>query len=326
MAVRTRRWNGTILVGGGGEEPDNFVLGETEPTALTNGAGKMPGHPSIGSLPIINGDVTVTAGTVFEDRIVNGRLFVNHSSGAQTIVRNVEVRGAAVPPSSGSAVPLVTVQGLQGTITSSTQQVLFEFVTIRPQTPSSYWDGFGRKCFKTVRCLIEDVNDGWQIFSSTADGLVRVTDEGSCLTMFAQFQPDAANPRPVTHNDGVQNQGSLDDPDFTGTAINARPSTTRSNPLPPIRDELSAIMLNSNTQTRAGIKLDRCFMRGGIYCFNAGLPNGYVEITNTKFERPGTAADGFAPSRAISINPSVTRLVSGNTYFDNGATVPVING
>jgi hypothetical protein len=303
---------------------DGFILGVTEPTALTNGAGRMPGHPTAGSLTVVNGDVTVAAGTTYEDKIVNGRLFVNWSGTTQTIVRNVEVRGPATPPASGSAVPLVQVNNLPSTMTASTQQVLFEFVTIRPQTTSSYWDGFGRKGFKTVRCLVEDINDGWQVFSTTVDGIVRVTDEGSCLTGFAQFQPDVANPRPVTHNDGIQNQGSLDDPDFTGTAINARPSTTRSSPLPPIRDELSAVMLNSNTQSRAGIALDRVWIRGGIYSVNAGLPSGYVEITDSKFERPGT--DTWAPDRAISINVGVTRVVTGNTYIDNGATVPVING
>lgn len=309
-------------------ETDGFILGVTEPTALTNGAGKMPGRPAIGSLEVVNGDVTVAAGTVYQDKIVNGRLTVTWSGGAQTIVRNVEVRGPAAAPTTGSAVPLVQVTGLPGTMTSSTQQVLFEFVTIRPQTTSDFWDGFGRKGFKTVRCLIEDVNDGWQVFSTTGDGLVRVTDEGSCLTQLAQFRPDVAynnsSPRAETHNDGIQNQGSLDEPVFTGTAINARHSTTRSNPLPPIRTQIAAVMLNSNTQSRSGIRMNRCWVRGGIYAINAGLTSGYVEITDSKFERPST--DTRAPDRAISINPSCDRLVTGNTYLDNGAAVPVING
>jgi hypothetical protein len=288
----------------------------------------MPGHPAVGDLQVVNGDVTVPAGTVYEDKWVNGRLFVNWSGGPQTIVRNVYVAGPATPPTSGSAVPLVQVQNLPGTMTSSTQQVLFEYVTIRPQTTSSWWDGFGRKGFKTVRCWLEDINDGWQVFSTTADGIIRAGDEGSCLTRFAQFQPDVAynnsSPRPVTHNDGVQNQGSLDEFVMVGTSINARPSTTRSNPLPPIRDELSAVMLNSNTQSRAGLRADRCWFRGGIYTINAGLPSGFVEITGCRFERPGT--DTWAPDRAISLNTGLTRTVTGNTYLDNGATVPVING
>jgi hypothetical protein len=288
----------------------------------------MPGHPSVASLTVVNGDVTVTAGTTYEDKIVNGRLFVNWSGTTQTIVRNVEVRGPATAPTTGSAVPLVQVNNLPGTMTSSTQQVLFEYVTIRPQTASDFWDGFGRKGFRTVRCLIEDTNDGWQVFSTTADGLVRVTDDGSCLTQLAQFRPDVAynnsSPRAETHNDGIQNQGSLDEPIFTGTAINARHSTTRSNPLPPTRIQIAAVMLNTNTQSRSGIRLDRCWIRGGIYSVNAGLSSGYVEIIDSRFERPGT--DARAPDRAISINPSCARLVTGNTYLDNGATVPVING
>lgn len=307
---------------------DSFVLGVTEPTALTNGAGKMPGYPALGSLEVINGDVTVSAGTTLENKYINGRLFVNWSATTQTVVNNVYVAGYAVAPSSGSAVPLVQVQGLPGTITSSTPKVLFQFVTIRPQTPSDFWDGFGRKCFKTVRCLIEDINDGWQIFSTTSDGLVNVEDEGSCLLGFVQFRPDVAynngSPRAETHNDGIQNQGSLDDPLFVGTAINARHSQTKSNPLPPTRTQISAIMLNSNTQSRAGIILHNAWIRGGIYAVNAGLPSAYVEIIDSKFERPGT--DTYAPDRAISINPSADRLVTGNTYIDNGATVPVING
>lgn len=307
---------------------DSFVLGVTEPTALTNGAGNMPGYPSLGSLEVINGDVTVAAGTTLENKYINGRLFVNWSAFFQTTVNNCYVAGYLVPPSTGSAVPLVTVQGLPGTVTPSTAKVLFQFVTVRPQTPSDFWDGFGRKCFKTVRCLIDDINDGWQIFSGTTDGLVNVEDEGSCLLGFVQFRPDVAYnngaPRPETHNDGIQNQGSLDDPKFTGTAINARHSQTKSNPLPPTRTQLSAVMLNSNTQTRAGIILHQVFIRGGIYAINAGLPDAYVEIIDSKFERPGT--DTYAPDRAISINALADRLVTGNTYFDNGATVPVING
>lgn len=301
---------------------DGFELGVTEPTPETNGAGNMPGHPAVASLPVVNGDVTVAAGTTYEDRVINGRLFVNWAP--DTVVQNVYIAGPATAPTSGSAVPLVTIQNLPGTMTSSTAQVLLQYVTVRPQTPSSYWDGIGRKGFKTVRCWLEDINDGWQVFSTTADGLIRAGDEGSCLTRFAQFQPDAANPRPVTHNDGVQNQGSLDEFVMVGTSINARPSTTRSNPLPPIRDELSAVMLNSNTQSRAGVRMDRCWIRGGIYAVNAGLPSGYVEITDSRFERPGT--DAWAPDRAISLNSGLTRVVTGNTYLDNGATVPVING
>lgn len=307
---------------------DSFILGVTEPTAATNGAGNMPGYPSLGSLTVVNGDVTVAAGTTYENAYINGRLFVNWSATTQTVVNNVYVAGYATPPSSGSAVPLVQVNNIPGTVTSSTPKVLLNFVTVRPQTPSDFWDGIGRKCFKTVRCLIEDVNDGWQIFSTTADGIVNVEDEGSCMLGFVQFRPDVAYnngaPRAETHNDGIQNQGSLDEPRFTGTAINARHSQTKSNPLPPTRTQLSAVMLNSNTQTRAGIILDRVFIRGGIYAVNAGLPDGYVEITNSLFERPGT--DTYAPDRAISINPGVARVVTGNTYMDNGATVPVING
>jgi hypothetical protein len=305
-------------------ESDAFVLGETEPTPLTNGAGRMPGRAAYGDLTVVNGDVTVAAGEILEDKIIKGRVFLTWHATNPARMRNCEVQGPASPPTSGSAVPLVQINNLPTVMTSTTTQVQVEFVTIRPQTTSSYWDGIGRKGFKTVRCWIEDVNDGWQVFSTTTDGIIRAGDEGSCLTYFAQFQPDAANPRPVTHDDGVQNQGSLDEFVMVGTSINARPSTTRSNPLPPIRDELSAVMLNSNTQTRAGLRADKCWFRGGIYTINAGLSSGYVEITNSKFERPGT--DTWAPDRAISINSGVTRVVTGNTYLDNGATVPVING
>jgi hypothetical protein len=309
---------------------DDFVLGTTEPTPEINGAGNMPGHPALEDLEVVNGNVTVPAGTIYEDKYVNGRLFVNWDP--NTIVRNVYVAGPASPPTSGSAVPLIQMQNLPGTMTSTTAMSTFEFVTIRPQTTSDFWDGIGRKGFKTVRCWIEDVNDGWQVFSGTADGLVRVRDEGSCLTRLAQFRPDVAYnngaPRAETHNDGIQNQGSLDEPVFIGTSLNARHSETRSNPLPPTRTQIAAVMLNSNTQSRAGIRMDQCWVYGGIFSINAGLSSGYVEITNSRFERPGTDmfGDGRAPDKAISINAAVTRLVSGNVYMDNGATVPVSNG
>jgi hypothetical protein len=311
---------------------DGFVLGVTEPTPDTNGAGHMPGRAAYGDLTVVNGDVTVAAGEILEDKIIKGRVFLTWHATNPARMRNCEVQGPASPPTSGSAVPLVQINGLPGTMTPTTTQVLVEFVTIRPQTTSDFWDGIGRKGFKTVRCWLEDVNDGWQIFSGTADGIVRVTDEGSCLTRLAQFRPDIAynngSPRPETHNDGIQNQGSLDEPDFTGTSINARHSTTRSNPLPPTRTQIAAVMLNSNTQTRAGIKLDRCWIRGGIYSINGGLPSGTVIITDSRFERPGTDVygDGRAPDRAISLNSGLTKTVTGNVYEDNGATVPVING
>lgn len=305
---------------------DGFVLGETEPTPAINGAGNMLGFPAYEDLEVVNSDVTVAAGATYENKIVNARMFVNWHP--DTVVQNVYVRGPVTAPTSGSAVPLITMQNLPGTMTASTPKVLFKFVTIKPQTPSDFWDGIGRKGFHTERCWIEDVNDGWQVFSTTSDGLVRVSDNGSCLTRMAQFRPDVAYnngaPRAETHNDGLQNQGSLDEPVFTGTSINARHSQTTSNPLPPTRTQIAGIMLNSNTQSRSGIILRKVWMRGGIYTINAGLSSGYVEITDSRFERPGT--ETYAPDRAISLNPGLTRLVSGNTYIDNGATVPVING
>lgn len=310
-----------------------FVLGETEASPDNTGGGtyvESDGSQRAAPTIVVNTDITVGPGQVYEDRIINGRLLVDGSA-TPGRARNCIVRGSATPPTSGSTLNLVSIINLPATLVEGAPQAILENVTIDPQVASNWWAGIGNKNYKTIRCLIRNVVDGYSIFSSTADGIVNVSDEGSYVGELTRFAPDVAynntTPRDETHDDCIQNQGSKDNPIFTGTTLNARQSQTKSSPLPPVRSNLAAVMLNANTQTRAGIILRKAVLKGGIFCVNVGIASGYVEMTDCKVERPGSAADGYAPNVAISIRSTVTQLIQRVFYIDQPTTpVPVTNG
>lgn len=299
--------------------PGPFTLGVTEPVGGGNvGAGVLRAYPADiitvdGPVSLSGSVYTIAAGATVVDRIIPG--FVNLGDGAT--LENCAVTG----PTSEVATVRAMVQG------PTTGLAEVRFCTIEPQVASAYQDGVGPRNLLVDRSWITGVTDGARAFN-TAGGPINLELRASLIEFMAQFAPDVPNSRTETHNDGIQVQGTAatvadDDVLIDGCKINARHSTTKGN-IPPYRDQISALMMTSNVgQMRVAVR--DSWLLGGIYCINAGSDGltsaTHLTVTGTRFERPGT--DALAPDVALAVDASVTLTHSGNTYIDNGATVPV---
>lgn len=330
----TATHRGPVIGGPPGEPPpappwsDPFVHRETKPSASNTGVGyyedrDVPTINATGSTGVSYNSgskvYTVASGITVENRVFHG--FVDLGNNAY--LRNCHIIG---PPSE-----VTTVRALvQGPSTSG--QATIEFCTIDPQTASAYYDGIGRGIFAR-RCHIMNVTDSVRAFSTSSNG-ARIRVEDCLLERMAQFSPDYVNTRGETHNDHIQFQGNPhgnnDDIVLDGCAVNARHSLTKGD-IPPYRAEIAAVMMTpQNSVGAAHGKVIYCWLEGGMYCVNAGSNNALMsssslEVSDCKFERPGTDAygDGRAPTWALGVDNSLNFIGVGNTYIDNGQPVPV---
>jgi hypothetical protein len=320
-------------------EPDwtnPIILGTTKPIGGVNiGAGIYEERdyptataPTGGGITYnsTNKEWTVSAGVTLENRVFPG--FVNLGDGARLI--NCPITGPDAEVTNMRAL----VQG-----PSTTGQAYLDWCTIDPDIPSAYYDGIGRGLWVTYTD-VKNVVDGIRAFSTSANG-VRIRAEAVHIHSMTQFAPDYAYNggagRAETHNDGIQCQGNPngDDTDIylDGCWIDARHSTTKGD-TPPYREQIAAIMITpQSSQGAVHMTYTRGWLSGGVYCVNAGSdtvddygPSSLV-LTGTRFERPGTNVygDGRAPDVALALDANLIRTLSGNTYEDNGAAVPVTN-
>jgi hypothetical protein len=342
--VRSRMWDGTVLLGGGGQVPgwtDPFAgggLGMVEPIGGTNiGAGKYDNRPfptatiSVGSGVSFNATTqryTINSGVTVENVVIPG--FLTLQDGA--LARNVYVKG---PPTENSGAKAM----VEGPSTSGQGRI--EWSTIDPAVASAYYDGMGRGTF-AYACDFKNIVDGMRAFSTSING-ARMRAEACEFHDAVQFRPDYANSnRAETHNDvGIQFQGNPnggnEDIVLYGCRVNARHSLTKGT-TPPTRAQIAAIMVTPQaSQGAAHGTVTWCWLYGGIFCINAGsdlnqsFGGSSLVVTNNRFERPGTNifGDGRAPDIAFVADNSGSAFIvthSGNTYIDNGAAVPKSNG
>lgn len=293
-----------------------FVLGTTEPVAANTGVGVLRAAPT----QVHNGNLTIGSGQTVRDLIINGYVDIHYTA----TMENCLVRGPSAKRTSGQR-PVVRVNGLPSSLSGVSQRAQIRYCTISLQTPSDYWSGIGYKGFYAYRCLIEKCTDSFSVYSTTSDGIVNVLIEGCFSPNMTGFRPDNANSRAETHNDSIQlqgNRGGVNDVIVRGCSFNARHSTTTGT-LPVVHRQIAAIMQTPNTQSRCDATYDQNWLRGGEFQVNlAG--SGTVRFTNNRQERPGT--DSRAPIRALSVHSSISITATGNTYIDNGGSVPVQRG
>lgn len=301
---------------------DGFVTGVTEPTAQNVGAG-LDGR-SVPSTTIVEGS-GVTSGpnhtwiidpdVEVRDVIIPGRVVLGQAS----YLHNCVITG---PPEE------VTFNTALITGPTSGRPATVDFCTIDPDVPSPYYDGV-QNGLRVRRTLIRNVTDGVRAFNNVT-GQCQVTMQGCLVESLTQFTPDyATDNRPETHNDSAQMQGNpngtVTDLLFDGCAFDARHSTTKGDVAELHRAEISALMLSPNVGTIHATFRDG-WLKGGIYCVNAGndnLAGSELTITGTRFERPGT--DSLAPDVAFAVDASLQAglVESGNVFIDNGEPVPV---
>jgi hypothetical protein len=342
--VRSRLWDGTQFVGGGGTigwaDPweAGALVGTLKPVGGTNvGAGIFEDRPTpTATLPFTGLPAGVTynsttkrfslaAGVVLRDLVIPG--FVTGAAGSE--LENCRIVGPATEYTGGY---LAMVEG-----PSTSGQMTLRWCTIDPDVASAYYDGIGRGV-AAYYCDVKNVVDGVRAMSTSVNG-ARIQCYACHFHSAVQFRPDYANgDRNETHNDvGCQCQGNPngDDNDilFDGCWSDARHSLTKGT-LPPTHVQIAAVMITpASTQGAVHMTYTRGWLTGGDYCFNAGSNgvNAYgpssVVVTYNRFERPGTNTygDGKAPNVALALDPSLARVVTGNVYEDNGAPVPVTN-
>lgn len=344
--LRSRIWNGTVLLGGDGETPgwaDPWAgganigilepLGALSPGTTNIGAGIYEDRPfptatiTVGPGVSYNSSTNrYTISTTVENVVIPGFVTLTETG----VLRNFHIRGPAVEKTGGY---LAMVEG-----PATSGAGLLEWGTIHPNVASAWYDGIGRGI--TARYVdVAGVIDGVRGFSTSVNGF-RGHFEACDFHDSPQFTPDYAysGGRAQTHNDVVvQLQGNPngDDEDiyFDGCRGDARHSTTQGN-LPATREQISGIMVTpAASQGACHATFTRGWLYGGDYLVNAGSDTvdlyggSSLTITNTRFERPGTNArgDGRAPTVALAVDSGLTLTAFGNTYIDNGAPVPVTN-
>lgn len=300
---------------------DGFVLGVTEPLGGVNvGAGVfgrlVPEQEIVEEEGVTLGPDylwTIAADVTVRDRVIPGR--VRLGSGARLV--NCVVTGPPQEVAFNTA--LIT-----GPSTGPVARV--EFCTVDPEVASPYYDGI-QSGLRVQRSWLKNITDGVRGFD-TSVGMCRIRMDGCLIESLTQFTPDyATGDRPETHNDCAQFQGnpngSLTDLMFVGCSLNARHSTTKGDVDLLHRAEISALMLSPNVGS-VHITFRDGWLRGGIYCVNAGsdlLDGSELTLTDSRFERPGTGP--LAPDIAFAVDdtilPGLTE--SGNTYIDNGEPV-----
>ena len=298
-----------------------FTPGAVKPVGASNvGAGILSAMPTTtitnGTGVSISGQVC-TISTTVSDKVIP--YFVNLGDGAT--LRNCIITGPATEQATSRAIVQGPTSGL----------ATIEWCTIAPQTPSSYYDGAGAYNLSVSYCDIHDTTDGIRAYN-TSGAPVNITVSATHIHDLAQFMPDVANSRTITHNDGCQLQGStgtLGDTDvlFVGCNIEARRSPNSGNATSTQPDNVAALMLTPNVG-HLKVAFRNGWLSGGVATVNAGADTltstSRLEITNTAFEKPGTVAD--SPTYALLVQAGLTTVFSGNTYESDGTSVSVTNG
>lgn len=288
-----------------------FVLGTTKPDDTNTGAGVIRPYPTT----VINGNVTLTGTQSLLDTIVHGRVICQGTN----LVENCVIDGGPAP-TTGEAWLVNCNNGTLATI---------RFCNLAPAEPSARWNAIGTRKYVAHRNNIWNCTDNFSVYSQDSTGTCNVKIEGNFCPSMVQWRPDYANNRTETHNDTVQLQGGKDDEldvVIEGNTFVGDHSKLVGT-IPPTYSNLSAIMITPNTQPHCSATIKNNWLTKGIYTINSGktATGGILVITGNRMERPGWETPG--PTAAINIDPGYTNItVSGNTYIDNGATVPIMRG
>jgi len=318
-----------------------FIYESTKPSAKLCGVGTYVESDGITIRPAPTvtfvGDKSITtAGFVLENLIIKGKVTV---SAADVIIRNCFIMGGINAPTVNSY--LVK--------TSSGLRVKIQHSTLRPQTPSLYWNAIGERNYIAERNNISRITDGFSGYSLDTDPTQRFTKIqilGNYCHDMVQFRPDLANnSRQETHNDWYQGQDNVKDVNdviIRGNWFNARHEFAV--------DANTGAIITSNNLNRAVVMLSprsngsatynsTCSMTfngnwadGGVYTINAGgtNPGGMVTAKNNRFERPSSATYGDGTSgvnKSLVLDDGIIRVdISGNIYSDNGEPVSVSRG
>ena len=260
------------------------MVGETFPDETNVGAGVIAPYPTkvVSTVTEFDGPGELVQDTIFND-------LVKVRSDGWTFV-NCVFRGPSVWTAGSN---LVWVD--QARVTPAGKPV-FKYCDVNPQTADTHWNGIGWKLYRLEQCNIWGAIDCLAAFAREDDPDPRVHIEvlGTWLHDMAQFKPDIAGDRDVTHNDLIQcqgNDGPADDILLDGCRLDAYASTEQGSPQPPEHTQLAAVMMTPNQQDKVCLTLRRSGSRVG--CSRSTRRHRRTEVDH----RPGGQQVGAAAQR-----------------------------
>jgi hypothetical protein len=285
----------------------------TAPSSSSAGAGILRAKPT----RVIEGDVTLTGNQSLKDTIVHGRVLVK---GTNNVVENNIVTGRT---SSGytSGTWLVDTQWATNAVV--------RYNTIQAVKTSAYVNGVGLRNVTVERNDISQVIDGVDVSPATSGGSANMTITGNYIhdLMFYGNDPTHGVTRtplsytgpwankPWSHDDGIQIM-SGNGVKIVGNTINAQWSTKVGTlPLPTIRKQLSAVMINSPRGAVSGLAIQNNWLDYGEATINGLGGSGSVTITGNRFGRhyaayPMWFARSFSVSSASNVFSDVGSLIN----------------
>lgn len=171
-------------------------LGTYIPGPGTSGATWESGSPPSGITMTGNQTITVD-GTIWEGREIWGNVSIKAKN---VVIRNCRIWGSITAPTTNT--------GLIHCDNAACVNAILEDNTLRPQTPSSYWDAIRGHDYKARRNDVSGTTDGISVVNGSAPtALSNVEIDGNYLHDFA-YRPDPQQQDGHTHNDGTQIHGA----------------------------------------------------------------------------------------------------------------------
>lgn len=296
--ARTRRWNGSVLVGGEGTTTlDDFVLGTTVATALNTGS-RIPDV----NLSNYAGDLTnVTNGEVVSGLLITGRIAPTLGAGQSAIIRDSVALGQTDPtPTGGDYYNIGSATGHLGT-------VRYEHVEIRPSIGTYRPNGWKGGNVELYRCKASGLCDfisphgsgsvwkSFKVHGCYADGFVSAVDPN---------QGDN-----ITHNDWCQAQGGLTVLEIIGctSGQTGRPRT-------------SVILLQSGVSVVGGGRYEKVVITDNVFYGDTtegttiNVPTSATNFDEFTLARNKVSSTGKTPRALLS---STVRTTFASTIFDN---------
>ena len=284
-----------------------------------------------------NGNISMSAGQVLENTIVNGVVTVNV---ADCIIRNCIIQGSPTDPGGTSGNAMIRAHG------AGCENLLIHDTTLAPTHSNYGWDGIQGHDFTARRVHIKHTTDGIGIFNTSAPAAAaNVAITGCVIENLAKFFPDGGAHSDGTHNDCIQIQSGNGGITIRGNVLSCHLAADRGNTsgtntvvgggqYSPVNHQGNAVLqVNNNLSggVTAGIVLDKNWLYGGNIAVNitdaaiaAGTDIG--SFTDNRFDHGqyyDVAQQGSNTTQTLRINGNLTALISGNTYEDNSAAVLV---
>jgi len=205
---------------------ENFVLGETKPTA--SNVGYVAGT----TFTIVNGNQTYsTDNQVIENRRFTGKVSV---TGKNITFRNCWFNAASTNSN--------TVQ----VTNTNAQNIMFDRCTFRPSSFSSTINCVFGHDFTLYRCDVSGGVDGVDVYRSSTGGALNVSILGTWIHDLGYWSPDSSHADNQSHNDLIQIHYGGTDLHIMGCRLDGTADPTVGNANEPSVDDANGTHLSGN--------------------------------------------------------------------------------